>query len=85
MRISCQISILQIFLRGPCTMMDMKSAGKIRDASLKYSDGTFHMEDVLFTGVFREKAQLPKPNENKELCTHYRGDYSKLYRRMINS
>ena len=64
--------------------MDIESAAKIREASLKFSDGTFHMEDVLFTGIFREKANIPVPTEQKDTCTHYRGDYNKLYQRMTN-
>ena len=36
------------------------------------------MEDVLFTGVFREKAGLHDMIDGAGICQHTAGDYNKL-------
>ena len=46
--------------------------------SSKLKTNLFKMEDVLFTGVYRILADIPKPAVNRRLCHHYAGDFSAL-------
>jgi len=63
---------------GPCTIIRGDAAVAIREESKITSDGTFGMEDVLFTGVFREKAGLRDMIDGAGICQHTAGDYNKL-------
>jgi hypothetical protein len=49
------------FCSGPCNGMSRQTAEAIYETATKTDSKGFRLEDVLFTGIIREKAKLPLP------------------------
>ena len=63
-----------VYCAGPCTIMSAPTASAIYSTALKTNWRRFPVEDVLFTGIIRNKASLPQPPccfDHKAYCTHY--------------
>ena len=58
--------------------MSSRAAVAIYGTALATDEGSFTMEDVLFTGVLREKAGIATPTVDGDLCHHYMGNYGEL-------
>ena len=56
--------------------MSSRAAVAIYGTALATDEGSFTMEDVLFTGVLREKAGIATPTVDGDLCHHYMGNSS---------
>ena len=68
-----------VYCAGPCTIMSAPTAAAIYSTALRTNWRRFPIEDVLFTGIIRHKANLPQPPccfNHKEYCTHY-NDHTK--------
>jgi len=68
-----QITNFPAYCAGPCTTMSGKSAEKIFNTAKVTNWRGFGIEDVLFTGIIRRKADLPPPplRWDRSICTHY--------------
>jgi len=58
------------FCGGPCTGFTAGATSGILDAAKKTDAKGFKLEDVLFTGVMRTKADLPTPEFHAQICKH---------------
>ena len=56
---------------GPCALLSSSTAQKTFDVAEKTNPGRFIMEDILFTGIIRVKSNLPKPNIQNGVCSHF--------------
>lgn len=70
------------YCAGPCTIMSAVTAGQIYMTALKTNWRGLPIEDVLFTGIIRKRANLPVPDaqftlvwpwdfHHSTFCTHY--------------
>merc|ERR1712110_968109 len=60
------------FCSGPCTGLTKDSIIKIYEKSKTLKNFNFKLEDVLFTGILRQKAGLPAPADfqSRDICHH---------------
>jgi len=73
------------YCAGACNVMTSSAVLKIYQAAMSTTDSAFPMDDVLFTGVLRQKAGIPSPTLDDSLCHHYKGNYQKLKQKINNS
>jgi len=59
---------------GPCALMSADVMEKIFSFSRQTNPGTMSIEDALFTGVIRVKANLSEPAFVDGVCTHLTND-----------
>ncbi|CBY32984.1 unnamed protein product [Oikopleura dioica] len=66
------------YCAGACTVLRSSAAQKIYNVARKIELNEFNIDDVLFTGVYRELANIPVPSVKHNLCHHFTGDYNAL-------
>lgn len=66
-----------VYCAGPCTIMSAPTAAAIYSSAVKTNWRGFPIEDAFFTGIIRQKANLPQPPccfDHRSYCTHYNKD-----------
>ena len=66
-----------VYCAGPCTIMSAPTAKAIYSTALRTNWRGLPIEDVLFTGIIRNRASLPQPPwyfNQRVYCTHYNKD-----------
>ena len=72
-RLNCLIRVHDRLTPDPCSWLDTcfrLSSYPAKVASVTHP-GNFTMEDVLFTGIMRAKANLSEPDDVRGVCKHY--------------
>ena len=59
------------FCSGTCYIISSTYARNIYRTAVLTNPDKFHLEDVLFTGILRVKADIDIPKEVKGICQHY--------------
>ncbi|CBY42035.1 unnamed protein product [Oikopleura dioica] len=66
---------------GACTVLTSSAAKTIYNVASRIEFNKLNIDDMLFTGVYRELANMPVPPVNRRLCHHFTGDYNALLRK----
>ncbi|CBY16153.1 unnamed protein product [Oikopleura dioica] len=66
---------------GACTILTSSAAQTIYNVASRIEFNELNIDDMLFTGVYRELANMPVPSVNRRLCHHFTGDYNALLRK----
>ena len=59
---------------GPCTLLPSEYIKTGFEIAKNTYPGSFHHDDVLFTGVIRIKSGAPDPVNVNGICTHYNSE-----------
>ena len=68
------LDIFPAYCGGPCTLLPSEYIKTGYEIAKNTNPGTFHHDDVLFTGIVRIKSGTSDPVNVNGICTHYNSE-----------
>ena len=68
------LDIFPAYCGGPCTLLPSEYIKTGNEIAKNTNPGTFHHDDVLFTGIIRLKSEASDPVNVNGICTHYNSE-----------